>query len=149
MSDLFAWAAWFKDLAGKIAEGGPDYLAPRAKEIPWSAAGKQAGLLKFGDENIDPFSFVYFLASKNDTQVWKRIHDAISERFSIGPISVNPNDGFYFPTPPGINALFHAQGEGKPELLWRLFRGGSKDSTPFRRRTSTGRSQSRAPKSRN
>jgi len=120
---MFAWVPWFKELAGKIGEGGPDYLAPRAKETPWSAAGQQAGLLKYGEENIDPFSFFYFLASKNDTQVWKRIHDAISEHFSIDPIRVTPEDGFYFPTPPGINALFHSQGKGKPELLWRLFRG--------------------------
>ena len=122
MSELFAWVPWFKELAQKIAEGGPEYLVPRAKKIPWSAGDQQAGLLKYGDENIDPFSFFYFLASKNDTRVWKRVHDAISQRFSIGPVSVDPTGGFYFPTPPGINALFHNQEAGKPQLLWRLFK---------------------------
>ena len=122
MSELFAWVPWFKELARKIADGGPEYLVPRAKKIPWSAGDQQAGLLKYGDENIDPFSFFYFLASKNDTRVWKRVHDAISQHFSIDPVTVAPIDGFYFPTPPGINALFHNQEAGKPQLLWRLFK---------------------------
>ena len=122
MSELFAWVPWFKELARKIADGGPKYLVPRAKKIPWSAGDQQAGLLKYGDENIDPFSFFYFLASKNDTRVWKRVHDAISQHFSIDPVTVAPIDGFYFPTPPGINALFHNQEAGKPQLLWRLFK---------------------------
>ena len=122
MSDLFAWVPWFRGLAQRIAEGGPEFLIPRAKEVPWSADGKTAGLLNYGDENIDPFSFFYVLASKNDTEAWTRVHEAISQIFSIDPISVDPSDGFYFPTPPGINALFHNRGDGRPELLWRLFR---------------------------
>ena len=123
VSELFAWIPWFGELALSIAEGGPEFLVPRAKEVPWTADGKKAGLLNYGDENVDPFSFFYVLASKNDTEAWTRVHDAISQLFSIDPINVDPDDGFYFPTPPGINALFHNQGDGKPELLWRLMRG--------------------------
>ena len=123
VSELFAWIPWFGKLAQRIAEGGPEFLVPRAKEVPWTADGKQAGLLNYGDDNIDPFSFFYVLASKNDTEAWTRVHDAISQLFSIDPVHVDPDDGFYFPTPPGINALFHNQGDGKPELLWRLMRG--------------------------
>ena len=33
------------------------------------------------------------------------------------------DEAFVFPTPPGINTLFHLHGKGDPSLLWRLFRG--------------------------
>lgn len=124
MSDLFAWVPWFQELAQKIAKGGPEYLIPRAKRIPWKTDGKQAGLLNYGDDNIDPFSFFYHLASKNHSKSWKPVHDAISEVFEIDPIREHPADGFYFPTPMGLGVLFY-DGKRPPEPLWRLFRSAT------------------------
>ena len=122
MSNTYAWVPWFQELARKINEGGPEDLASRAKDVPWRPDGSEPGLLQYGDANIDPFSFFYTLASRNGTSTWKAILDAISESFSVAPILDVPDDGFYMPTPPGITTLFHNRGNGKPDLLWRLFR---------------------------
>ena len=122
MSDLFAWVPWFRELAQKIAEGGPEYLVPRAKKIPWSADGKQAGLLNFGDENIDPFSFFYTLGSKSWPGSRKRVHPEITRQFGLeSETDVDFDDGFYYPTP-FTNFLYHRQRKGNPTLLWRLLR---------------------------
>ena len=123
MSDLYAWVPWFQELVQKIGEGGPQYLAPRAREIPWNADGTGPALLSYGDENIDPFSFLYLLASKNVSESTReRVHGAITEHFGLAS-RVNFSSGFYYPTPPpNAKLLFHRRGRGNPELLWRLFR---------------------------
>ena len=121
MNPRYAWIPWFEELAGKIAEGGPKELADRAHEIPWN---RDAGLRKFGDKNIDPFSFLYVLASKNGTKTWKKAHRAIKEHFGLTTkVTAAFDDGFYIPTPRPVKVLFHDQGTGNPELFWRLFRG--------------------------
>ena len=62
MKEIYDWVLWFRELVKKIEEGGEAYLIEKAKEVDW---GNKRSLLGFGDENIDPFSFIYFLASKN------------------------------------------------------------------------------------
>ena len=120
MNPRYAWIPWFEELARKIAEGGPEELADRAHKIPWN---RDAGLLKFGDKNIDPFSFLYVLASKNGTQTWRQARPAISEHFGLTTeVTAAFDNGFYIPTPRPARALFHNRGTGDPELFWRLFR---------------------------
>ena len=121
MNPRYAWIPWFEELARKIAEGGPEELADRARnKIPWN---RDAGLLKFGDKNIDPFSFLYVLASKNGTKTWKKAHRAIKEHFGLTTkVTAAFDDGFYIPTPRPAKVLFHNRGTGNPELFWRLFR---------------------------
>ena len=93
MKEIYAWAPWFKALAGKIAEGGEGYLIEKAKEIKW---GKDDGtnkrvqgskdtpaLLRYGDDSIDPFSFFYFLAQKNTTQQCNTVYTSVGEVFGI------------------------------------------------------------------
>ena len=41
MNELFAWVPWFKELAQKIADGGPEYLARHAREIPGTHRANQ------------------------------------------------------------------------------------------------------------
>ena len=119
MSNLFAWVPWFQELARKIADGGPEYLVPRTHEIPWNKDGERSRLLKYGDENIDPFSFFYVLASKNGMT---QVHSVISERFQLSA-EVDFQGGFYYPTPQArAKLLFHSGGRGNTALLWRLFR---------------------------
>ena len=98
MNELFAWVPWFKELAQKIADGGPEYLARHAREIPWNTQGESA-LVRYGDENtIDPFSFFRFLASKNEPPHWERVHPAISRHFGLTTGSSRDFDqGYYFP----------------------------------------------------
>ena len=81
VDDLFAWVPWFQELAKKLADGGPDFLVPRARRIPWNVDGMEAALLRHGDQNIDPFSFLRLLASKNESPHWERVHPTISEQF--------------------------------------------------------------------
>ena len=84
------------------------------------ADGKQAGLLNFGDENIDPFSFFYTLGSKSWPTSRKRVHPEITRQFGLeSETDVGFDDGFYFPTP-FTNFLYHRQRKGNPTLLWRL-----------------------------
>ncbi|MCY3878370.1 MAG: hypothetical protein OXF74_04225 [Rhodobacteraceae bacterium] len=63
MKEIYDWVPWFKELGEKIAEGGEASLIERAKSVSWKADGSKPPLLSYGDENIDPFSFVYTLAS--------------------------------------------------------------------------------------
>ncbi len=128
MKEIYAWAPWFKALAGKIAEGGEGYLIEKVKEVKW---GKDTpALLMYGDDSIDPFSFFYFLAQKNTTQQYITVYTSVGEVFGIDSqirddllSEQNRERGFIFPAPtPNTMALFHDDGNGDPELLWRLFR---------------------------
>ena len=119
MNDLFAWVPWFQELAQKIAADGEESLIARTKEIPWNKDGAKSRLLKYGDQNIDPLSFFYVLASKNGTT---RVYSAITEVFDLAA-QVNFEGGFYYPTPQArAKLLFHSGGRGNTDLLWRLYR---------------------------
>ncbi len=115
---------WFNELAQKIAEGGPGYLVPRAGKIPWTAGGAigSSALTRLGEE-IDPFSFFYYLGSKGwDAKSLTRVHTAIASQCALKTeITGYPKHGFYYPGS-ARNALFHRKGDGNSDLLWRLFR---------------------------
>ena len=84
MREIYQWTEWFSELAGKIAEGGEEYLIDRAKRIAWKADGTQPSLLRYGDENIDPFSFFYSLAQRSQDQPSRnRIYPSINEAFDM------------------------------------------------------------------
>ena len=133
MKEIFDWVPWFEELARRIAEGGPLVLAEKAKEVDWKPS--DPFLLKYGDENVDPFSFFYFLAALHRPQNWKTVYRSVAEVFEIQtPIDYAYTKDFYLPTPPVIAALFHNRGEGNPGLLWKLFRqalAGSLESKTF------------------
>ena len=124
MKEIYDWVPWFKELVGKIAEGGEPYLIDRAKAVAWKGDGREPAILRYGDENIDPFSFVYTVASLNRGNAARnRVYSSISNAFDMSSqLDLAADDGFIFPTPPGINTLFHSGGKGDPRLLWRLFR---------------------------
>lgn len=124
MREIYLWTDWFKELAGKIAEGGERYLVGRAKQVEWTADGGEPSLLRYHDENIDPFSFIYSIAGHGAGQISRRrVYPSIIEAFSINaPLPVDSDDAFMFPAPSRQNLLFHDGGEGDPKLLWRLFR---------------------------
>ena len=117
----YTWVAWFEELAAKIAEGGEGYLIERARNVAWQEDGREGvpALLRYGDENIDPFSFLYFLAHKNTRNQYNRVFESVHEKFGIG--SDFPETAF-IPTPTR-NLLFHGgQNTFNPEVLWRLYR---------------------------
>ena len=125
MKEIYAWVPWFQELAAKIAEGGETYLAEAAKKVAWREDDKKQPLLDYGDENIDPFSFFYSLAQRSqDQRSRKRIYPSIKKEFNMEhQPPVESDDGFIFPTPSyRAKVLFHNNGRGNPNLLWRLFR---------------------------
>ena len=125
MREIYHWTEWFSELAGKIAEEDERFLIDRARQIAWRADRTDPSLLLHGDENIDPFSFFYSLAGLAQSQESRnRIYPSINENFNINTsLPLDCDDAFIFPTPDPRNLLFHSNGNGDPQLLWRLFRG--------------------------
>ena len=124
MKEIYAWAPYFRELARKIADGDEQHLVDAAKRVAWKEAGGESPLLNYGDENIDPFSFFYTVAGNSTAAVSrKRIYESLRITFEMeSELRIDLDDAFIFPTPPRVNTLFHSEGNGNPELLWRLFR---------------------------
>ena len=124
----YRWIPWFRALVRNIVDGDEDALVEKAKQVNWSPSTiNKPSLLRFGDEGVDPFSFFYFLASKNNSTSnnLKTIFRSIHEVFGLpDEVAVNcPKSSEIIPTPPPIaNLLFHFQGNFRRELLWNLFR---------------------------
>lgn len=122
MKEIYDWVPWFRNLARRIAEGGPELLIERAKRVQWKENEREAALLTFGDENIDPFSFFYYLAGHNSSARSRaRVYPSIAEHFRV-PNLEHFDETFVFPTPSLVKVLFHDEGRGNPNLLWNLFR---------------------------
>ena len=125
MRETDDWALWFRELARKIADGGEQYLIDRAKEVAWqddASSPQPYGLLRYGNENVDPLSFFYTLASRSKCgENRKPLYVSVAEAFGM---SREPafDCRFILPTPTPLNTLFHNAGDGDPPLLWNLFR---------------------------
>ena len=124
MKEIYAWVPYFTELARKIAERGEHPLIDAAKQVAWKQEGPQSPLLNYGDENIDPFSFLYTLAANSAKAVnRKRIYESLRSIYDMeSELPIDFDEAFIFPSPPSVNTLFHSDGSGDPALLWRLFR---------------------------
>lgn len=120
MKGIFDWVHWFRALSAKIAEVGEQGLIDRARKVDW--AGKAPALWKFGVENIDPLSLVYFLSSKNGNYA---VFESVHRTFEIDtplPDQATP-EAWVFPVAMPLKANFFGKdGPPKPKLFWRLFR---------------------------
>ena len=126
MKEIYDWVPWFRKLAKKIEAEGEAYLIEKAKEVEW---GDIRSLLNFDDENIDPFSFFYFLAQKNTPNQREPVYKSVNEVFAIAdnPPETGWEGNYIIPTPPGnATALFHNGKDFNPALLWKLFRQAAK-----------------------
>ena len=124
MNEIYQWVEWFRELSRKIANNGEQFLVERAQRVEWKDDGSRPPLLKFGDENVDPFSFTYYLAGRNTSlKVRTRVYGSVTDVFDLTTVlPFDIDEAFIFPTPP-VNWLFHdAKGGGNPQLLWKLFR---------------------------
>ena len=134
MKEIYDWVPWFRELAKKIEAEGEAYLIEKAKQVDW---GNNLSLLNYGDENIDPFSFFYFLAQKNTKKQRIPVYRSVQDVFEISH-QLHDADGsevLGIPTPPPqIAALFfHAQQKSfNPEALWKLYRQVVKDLPDIR-----------------
>ena len=139
MIEIYAWVPWFAELCQNIVDGNDADLAQRAHQVRWKADGSPPALLDYDDENIDPFSFLYTLATGyRHAADRKRLHDSVNAVFGLSiSLPLESDYAFIFPQGLPFNTLFHRKGEGDPALLWRLFRsalrgGDSVDPDDFR-----------------
>ena len=117
----YTWVDWLEALATTTAKNGERYLAERARAVDWGKDKDDVPLLAYGDENIDPMSFLYFLAQRNTTHQFDGIFRSVHQVFDIGVDFPEPRP--FVPTPtPNTKTLFHDGNSFRPDLLWRLFR---------------------------
>ncbi len=117
----YSWIPWFRELVKNISAGGKAYLVERAKNVDWGVP--EPSLLQFGDEGIDPFSFFYFLATRNNVNAYPQIVRSIHDKFGL-PSEMRHDwlqSPRYMPTPMALKVLFHDRKSFKRDLLWRLF----------------------------
>ena len=129
MKEIYDWKRWFRELAKKIAEEGEAYLIEKAEQVEWEG---DLSLFQDDDKDIDPFSFFYFLASKNTSNQLKPVYGSVSQVFEIK--SPLPDMGIYdyyiFPSPDARYNNFYNKNNKKNfefDLLWRLFSGAVKN----------------------
>ena len=134
MKEIYDWVPWFRELAKKIEAEGENYLIEKAKQVDW---GNNPSLLNYGDENIDPFSFFYFLAQKNTKNQRVPVYRNVQDVFEISH-QLHDEEGsqvLEIPTPPPQSTalFFHAQQKSfNPESLWKLYRQAVKDVPDIR-----------------
>ena len=126
MKEIYDWVRWFQELVRRIANEGKPYLNENARKVDW---GENLAKLEYGDEGIDPFSFIYFLASKAATNQLKTVYDSVSQEFGIESPLPDPSvDEYYiFPTPQALYNVFYVKSDSGHELLWQLFNEAVKD----------------------
>ena len=125
MKEIYAWVPYYRELARKVALNGErhPHLIEAAKEVKSNQKGSQSPLLKYGDQNIDPFSFFYTLAAYSTKSNRKRIYRSLSRIYDMeSKLPIDVDEAFQFPKALKVNTLFHNNGQGNPKLLWQLFR---------------------------
>ena len=121
MKELFKWVPWFRELAQTVREGRQAGLVDRAKKVDW--AGRRCAVLDQGEDKADPLTFFYHLASIACGKAERRetIYASVADVFGIeSAFDYSREDGFIFPTPPGLQVLFNNTG-ADPGLLWKMF----------------------------
>lgn len=127
MKGIFDWVRWFQALSAKIAEVGEQGLIDRATKVDWGT--RDPALRKFGDDKIDPLSFVYFLSSRAKTIARPDTFDSVRKEFDIGsPPDDDVPGAWVFPMADHRRALFFNGKESHRELFWRLFRGAQSET---------------------
>lgn len=128
MHQVYQWVDWFEELALRVADNSHEYLVERAKQVEWFSPDDdrtELPLFKYGDESVDPFSFIYTLASMSNGPQFQRVFQNVTEVFGLThKLDFDQSeDCFLFPTPSKINTLFHrgSSSEPDPKLLWELF----------------------------
>ena len=126
MKEIYDWVPWFRELVRRIADEGEAYLNEKAAKVDW---GENLAQLEYGDEGIDPFSFLYFLASKAATTQLKTVYESVSEEFGIESPLPDPSvyENYIFPTPEARYRVFCEMSDASHELLWRLFSDVARD----------------------
>ena len=149
MNGTSVWVDWFGDLVGKIDEIANIDEDGEAKSVKLIECVKEVedgieedikkgikkdlkkeikkikpAMLRYGDKNIDPFSFLYSLGQALDTNNKEIIKDNVSYFFKIKNQDIFSGEGQskFFPNlkAPG-RPWFHDDKELNPDVLWELF----------------------------
>ena len=121
----YSWVWWFRELAQSIAaDGGRELLAERAKRVFLPSGDPK--LLKYGDDNVDPFSFIYSLSTRLSEVKWvQRLHRA-GEVFAIK--SPPPEQIPAIPIHSAQSTVFHSGETEDVDILWQLFLAVAEDA---------------------
>jgi len=111
---MYAWVPWFRQLSARIADGGEQGLIERAKEVDWKQ--EKPTLLRFGHDNIDPLSFLYFLSSRLEAL------ESVGSVFNLKDLPTEEDWALTFPQAIAVNAHFLSDKHSNPSVLWCLFR---------------------------
>ena len=121
----YSWVWWFRELARNIPDDRRE-LAAKVKDV---LSGDDPPLLRYGDDNVDPFSFFYTLSTKLPEEEWvRRLHRA-GEVFAVK--SPPPEQIPAIPIHSPRRTVFHS-GETEEvtkevDLLWQLFLVAAED----------------------
>ena len=117
--DELAWVNFFGEMVKKIRDRDNQYLIEKVKQVKWKNKDDDR-LLQYGNEGIDPLSFIYSLAQKNTINQFAEVFGSVGKVFKLSTepppcIQVMPT------LPSGWGALFHDGRNFSPELLWKIF----------------------------
>lgn len=115
MRNMYAWVPWFRELAGRIVDGGKQGLIERAKSC-WNGQDEPP-LVRDFPSHLDPLSFVYFLTTQGE-----EIFNAVGEVFKMKTPLWENDDAWIFPQTMAVNPLFLQRKELDPKPMWSLFR---------------------------
>ena len=121
MTKTFHWVPWFGELATKVREVRREGLADKSRKVDW--AGGKCFVLARGEENADPLTFFYHLASVAGGKADKRerVYSSVAEVFGIeSNLDYSFDDSFILPYAPRFNVQFNDSG-ADPRLLWEMF----------------------------
>jgi nucleoside-triphosphatase THEP1 len=116
---LYDWMFFFRELTDFLVslydKPGRNQLL---KDLASRCFGENASICKY--QEVDPFSFIYFLAQRNTvnqkTNIYNRVIDNCEIKVKI------PTD-WIFPSPsPSSVSLFHGGADFKTDLLWDIFK---------------------------
>ena len=121
----YSWVPWFRELARKITAGSETGLAEKAKALNWQVDDPHDPTVR-GTTTLIRSRFLYSLTSRLGEEKFMRRLDSVRDLFAMESASLEG-----LPNIPGanpVNQLFHRDGDGRPDLLWRLFRQAARDT---------------------
>ena len=128
MKEIYEWVPWFQELSRTIANNEEAFLVEHTKRVSWKEDGSNPPTLLPGDEHINPFSFIYAVAShapSADNRM--RVFPSVTDVFGLTTsLPLDRDEAFIFPTPTPRFKLFQNTGERNPAVLWSLFRAGAR-----------------------
>ena len=124
MRQDYSWVPWFRALVANILANGRDWLVDRAQAVDWG--NDDPAILRRDAKNVDPFSFLYFLASyagESRANLLRPVYESVHDKFGIGeefPTACGENN-LVIPNA-STNVLFHDGESTSADLIWNLFR---------------------------